>query len=104
MGTTWSAWFAWSMRPQSTHANASRVSTACRHLRCALSQYPRAAALGLPLSSRLAAVRRRSGLWVGMRWGIAQDLNITMPVVPVLFVVADTIFRYSVPNTSSGSE
>jgi hypothetical protein len=33
-----------------------------------------------------------------------QLLNITTPVVPVLFVVAETIFRNSVPNTSSGSE
>ena len=32
-----------------------------------------------------------------------QLLNITTPVVPVLFVVLDTIFRYSVPNTSSGN-
>ncbi len=33
-----------------------------------------------------------------------QLLNITTPLVPVLFVVALTIFRYSVPNTSSGRE
>lgn len=33
-----------------------------------------------------------------------QLLNITTPVVPVLFVVDETIFRNSAPNTSSGSE
>jgi hypothetical protein len=66
----WSAWLAESTRPQSTQAQASLVSTACRHLLCDLSQYPRAAALGLPLSSRLVAVRRRGGLCDGIRWGM----------------------------------
>ena len=33
-----------------------------------------------------------------------QLFSITTPAVPVLFVVAETIFRNSVPNTSSGSE
>ena len=37
-------------------------------------------------------------------WGGCQDLNITKPVVPVLFVVALTILRYSVPKHSSGRE
>lgn len=40
---------------------------------------------------------------MGCAWA-CYDLNITNPAVPVLFVVLDTIFRYSVPNTSSGSE
>jgi hypothetical protein len=31
-----------------------------------------------------------------------QLLNMTNPVVPVLFVVAETIFKNSVPKTSSG--
>ena len=33
-----------------------------------------------------------------------QLLNITTPVVPVLFVVDETIFKNSAPKTSSGSE
>ncbi len=38
----------------------------------------------------------------GVRPGPDQLLNITKPVVPVLLVVDDTIFRNSVPKTSSG--
>ena len=44
-------------------------------------------------------IRHRGG---GLFWKRPQLLNITTPTVPVEFVVADTIFKNSVPNTSSG--
>ena len=56
-----------------------------------------------PLTRRTQTQRPMGGYALRHR-GACQLLNITTPVVPVLFVVALTIFRYSVPNTSSGSE
>jgi hypothetical protein len=71
MWSTWASLLSAHTRPQSWHAHASRISTACLIVNQAAEQYPRAAALGLAVSSRLGRdERRRSGLWAGIRWGM----------------------------------
>ena len=62
-------------------------------------------------SARSPFANRDSLLWEECNYGATgqgigpsarQLLNMTNPVVPVLFVVAETIFKNSVPKTSSG--